>query len=211
MAGILSRISPQWGRTGLPISVPTTPPDEIVLLGSVCVSSALRRLARSYSSSAPKPKPAACDSVSPQRTPNASTTLAPSVRGSEDRPTRSARGSLSPGFHALTIHDISVSSPPPATASNATHTVCLCSYRRASEESRCGCYAPLMSTQPNSLKPQPKVAAAGGIALVLTTLFTILAASGVVVPGDVQNAASVVIVDIATFVPVIVAYIKSNV
>lgn len=55
----------------------------------------------------------------------------------------------------------------------------------------------------------PKVAAAAAVTTVLAAIFTILAAVGVIVPEGVQNAAAIVIADVAALIPLVVAYVKS--
>lgn len=55
----------------------------------------------------------------------------------------------------------------------------------------------------------PKVRAGANVAGVVAAVFTVLAAVGIVVPDDVQNAASVVAVDIAAAVPVVAGWLKS--
>lgn len=65
----------------------------------------------------------------------------------------------------------------------------------------------VMALSPQN-KPHPKVQAAINVTTPLAALFTILAAVGVVVPNDVQNTASILLVDVAAAVPIFVAYFK---
>lgn len=63
-------------------------------------------------------------------------------------------------------------------------------------------------TLPVSNPVHPKVKAAGKVASVAALIFSALAAIGVVLPADVQNVATVIAVDVAAAVPVVVAYFK---
>lgn len=54
----------------------------------------------------------------------------------------------------------------------------------------------------------PKVKAAGAAGAALALAFTVLAAVGVVVPQDVQDAGSVVVADVALLVPAAVGWLK---
>lgn len=60
----------------------------------------------------------------------------------------------------------------------------------------------------NPMDIHPKVAAAGKVAGVLAAVFTVLSAVGVVIPEDLQNAVSTLVVDVALLVPVVVGYAK---